>query len=59
MGKHYDGPKAVMPAWTGIAEVLHLVQDDNQGLRMLLHRHRRAVHDFLNDLLRLFRFFQG
>ena len=56
MGQHYDGPKAGMPARKGIAQILHFVQDDTRGVRVL-HRYWRAVHDFLDDLLRLFGLF--
>jgi hypothetical protein len=37
----------------GNTEILHFVQDDNY-VRLPLDRHRRALDNFLNDLLCLF-----
>ena len=39
----------------GNTEILHFVQDDKY-VRLPLNRQRRALDNFLNDLLRLFGF---
>jgi hypothetical protein len=38
----------------GNTEIVHFVQDDNY-VRLPLDRHRRALDDLLNNLLRLLR----